>query len=380
MAITKYEENGKVYYAISLAIRSPVNRDIRVQKRRSNILSLKEAETIQAELKEQARKEIGKKENLGYKWGVLIDQWELALRQGLGCARALSKESQQDYVHIIRTYTLEWWKRPADEITPADVKDALYKMAELGRSMGRQKRLKTAIDAAFRWGIENRLIKNVYRSPALGLSVFGNKEEKRPKILTLNQIRLLLTQAKQQSHDWYEVWAFAFLTGCRSGELYALEWGDVDLINKRIMINKSYSKKTRKIGPTKSRCWREIPISKELDLLLKELRLKCDGNNFVLPRLYYWKTGSQAKVIRRFALGLGLPEINFHTMRACFATQLIKDGVAPAIVMKIGGWKDLKTMQLYVRLAGIEVEGATEGLKFLPEAEVMGRVVELFAN
>jgi hypothetical protein len=48
--------------------------------------------------------------------------------------------------------------------------------------------------------------------------------------------------------------------------------------------------------------------------------------------------------------------------------------------MKIAGWKDLKTMQRYIRLAGIEVKGATDGLKLLPEAEVMGRVANLFGN
>jgi len=60
--------------------------------------------------------------------------------------------------------------------------------------------------------------------------------------------------------------------------------------------------------------------------------------------------------------------------------MLIKDGVAPGIVMKMAGWKDLKTLQIYIRLAGIEVKGATNGLKLLPETEVMGRVVNLFES
>ncbi len=48
-----------------------------------------------------------------------------------------------------------------------------------------------------------------------------------------------------------------------------------------------------------------------------------------------------------------------------FATLLISSGVAPTIVMKVCGWKDLKTMQRYIRLAGIEEMGATEGLNLL---------------
>ena len=84
--------------------------------------------------------------------------------------------------------------------------------------------------------------------------------------------------------------------------------------------------------------------------------------------------------IVRTRKALGLPSIRFHTLRACFATQLIRDSVAPAVVMKICGWKDLKTMQRYIRLAGIEVKGATLGLKLLPERVVMGRVVSLFSQ
>jgi len=34
--------------------------------------------------------------------------------------------------------------------------------------------------------------------------------------------------------------------------------------------------------------------------------------------------------------------------------------------MKIAGWKDMKTMQRYVWLAGIDEAGATESLSFIP--------------
>lgn len=80
--------------------------------------------------------------------------------------------------------------------------------------------------------------------------------------------------------------------------------------------------------------------------------------------------------LRSFCFIHGLPSIKFHTLRACFATQMLRLGVEPAKVMKICGWKELKTMQHYVRLAGIDVQGATEAIKLLP-SQAYGSVLRL---
>ena len=119
-------------------------------------------------------------------------------------------------------------------------------------------------------------------------------------------------------------------------------------------------------------------MNEELSAFLKELKLRTGNTSFVLPRFQKWADGEQAEILRYFCVGHGIPSVKFHTLRACFATQLIKDAVAPAIVMKICGWKDLKTMQRYIRLAGIEVRGATDGLKILPEAEAVARIYKMF--
>lgn len=137
--------------------------------------------------------------------------------------------------------------------------------------------------------------------------------------------------------------------------------------------------------PTKGRYWRSVPIESDQVLnLLKEMKVRSaqerhePNRKFVLHHFKSWTDGEAAGILREFCVGSGLPSVRFHTLRACFATQLVRDGIAPAVVMKICGWKDLKTMQRYIRLAGIEVKGATQGLKLLPEREVMGRVVNLF--
>jgi hypothetical protein len=43
------------------------------------------------------------------------------------------------------------------------------------------------------------------------------------------------------------------------------------------------------------------------------------------------------------------------------------NGVSPPIVMKIGGRKKSATMNIYLRLAGIDTKGATDCLHFVPE-------------
>jgi integrase len=121
-----------------------------------------------------------------------------------------------------------------------------------------------------------------------------------------------------------------------------------------------------------------VPISAELERLLKQLRAGARDRKWVYPRIIDWQRGESARVLRAFCVGIGITSVKFHTLRACFATQLLCDNIAPILVMKICGWKDLKTLQTYTRLAGIEIEGATDTLKVLPSDEVMGRVVELF--
>lgn len=78
--------------------------------------------------------------------------------------------------------------------------------------------------------------------------------------------------------------------------------------------------------------------------------------------------------------GIGIRPVKFHALRACFATQLLAKNIAPAIVMKICGWKNLKTMEYYVRLAGVSEQGATECLEILPTETVMENVVSLFSH
>lgn len=63
-----------------------------------------------------------------------------------------------------------------------------------------------------------------------------------------------------------------------------------------------------------------------------------------------------------FLMSIGLRPIKFHDLRATFATLLLIKGIEPIKVMVLGGWKNMKTMQIYLRTAGVEVRGVAKVL------------------
>jgi hypothetical protein len=82
----------------------------------------------------------------------------------------------------------------------------------------------------------------------------------------------------------------------------------------------------------------------------------------VFPRINSWRNGEGADVLRKFCDKIGIPSICLHTLRACWATQLLKNGVDQVTVMSMGGRSDPDTMHRYIRLAGIDVKGGTDVL------------------
>lgn len=379
MSIKSYAENGATYYQVSVSARGTKDKSIRVQKQKAGISTLALAKKAEKELKDQVLREVIAKESAEAAWGSLVSEWELALRDGDGISKAVGKTTAEDYVQVIHTHAQLWWKRPATDITRGDVRAAYQEIENQGLSKSVADKLRSAINAVFTWAVDTGKLRGAVQSPALGLSTRqGREEEKRPEILTLSEIRRLLETARATEHSWYPVWAMALLTGMRAGELCALRWEDVDLENKLIHVRRSSNKRLGQEGPTKGRYWRDVPVSTELETLLLELRAYQQGVH-VLPRIRELLTGEQAQILRDFCKGVGLPSVRFHTLRACFATQLLGANVAVPTVMRIGGWKSLKTMQRYIRLSGVEVQGATEGLKVLPPRDAV-KVVNLFGQ
>jgi integrase len=364
MAITESTNlNREKKFMVYVNLRSKSMPHIRLQKRVVGIRTKNEALRVEKNLIKELSQKIAHQEGHGFTWRMVVLKWASVVESEFYFDKQYNPATITDYIAMMNNWTTNWLDRPASEISRGDGREVLDQVLVQGRTKAFQKRLKNTINMIYNWGVENKIIRNVTQSPVHGLKIVL-KEEKRPEILKVEEIRKLLYEAREFRSKWFPIWGMALLTGMRNGELYALKWSDIDFERDLITVQRSFNKRTNEFKSTKAGYWRTVPISSELKTLLLELRESRSGE-FVLPRLIEWRRGEQAKHLREFCIKINLHSVKFHTLRACFATQLISSGAEPIKVMKVCGWQDLKTMARYIRLAGVDEKGVTNNLNFL---------------
>jgi integrase len=114
---------------------------------------------------------------------------------------------------------------------------------------------------------------------------------------------------------------FMFATGARISEALAVEWKDVDLKRRVVLIRQT------KIGEE-----REAHLP--LELFIAMANLPRDQKPFPWPyKMAAWRAWERACVLA------GIEPLTFHSCRHGFATGLLHRGVDPVTVAKRGGWK-----------------------------------------
>jgi integrase len=229
---------------------------------------------------------------------------------------------------------------------------------------------------------------HIQRNPVKGLIV----KVPEPKKLVLNgaQAEKLLIEAKAARHPLYYHWAMALFTGMRSGELYGLRWADIDKQRKIISISRQWTSKDG-YHPTKTNRNRVFPYSSELESILLELEnlgafkeeLRGPSNtsvtfdDLVLPRNNEWRFGCAARLTSEFCTLIGVTPVKFHDLRSTFVTNLLSQGVSAAQVMSLVGHSKISTMEVYLRMAGVDTKGAAEKLSYSLPRQVTDNVLQI---
>ena len=253
-----------------------------------------------------------------------------------------------------------------------DIHEVLFeKMTDDVATQHTRKQVLKIIKRIFQMAVDNGKLD---RNPCQGMMV--KVPETEMKVLNGSEAQELLTQAKLTNHRFYPIWLVALFTGMRSGELVALKWSDIDFETRQITVARSWNNKNG-YTPTKNQRTRIVPISDELLVFLKQFKLQRAQEEYVLPPLHDWRRGDAAQVLRDFCRGLKITEIRFHDLRATFITNLLARGTPLVQVMAIVGHSDMETTNVYVRKAGIEIQGATDRLGYTVPSQEVGKVLEM---
>lgn len=343
----KFNEETKTY-EVSYYKRHPITR-VPLRAARIGIKSKAEANRVFTELVIQVEQKLHEK--IVPRWATLVEEYRKAmLDQGMTIKTV-------ENCHIcLRAHTLDTWgDRFVDSITTEKVR--LLMKAKVGeRSPSHQKNVLKFIRGVFKHALNLGILA---RNPVPEMKFRTGDKIKR--VLTEEQVRILLDRAKDYGWEWYPHVATALYSGMRNGAIYALTWDKVNLEERKMLVDSSWNKidgfKSTKLGND-----RIVEIATPLLVIFKELKLKSSDSHFVLPRIVQWDEGRQADSLRMFLAGLGLPGIRFHDLRATWATLMLSKGIQPAKVMVMGGWNDIKTMMIYMRKAGIDIRGITDVL------------------
>jgi integrase/recombinase XerD len=170
--------------------------------------------------------------------------------------------------------------------------------------------------------------------------------------------------------------AAMFLSGLRRSEIYALKPDCLDWHTPKIKVKnawQNYNKKTKILGPTKSKKNRDTPFDPILQQAIKKLWEENGQQEFVFCRKNgtlpesSWINRNLPIWLRRAGIDTGGREMVPHSARHSLASLLEDRGISFRYIQELLGHSDLKTTKIYlhstsktIRDIGIKIADARE--------------------
>jgi site-specific recombinase XerD len=212
--------------------------------------------------------------------------------------------------------------------------------------------IKTMLNLAIRWGY-------LKDNPVKLVKPLRTDDKKPVRFLTEEECQQLLDASPAGLRRVY----FTFLsTGMRKAELENLQWADVDLRRRKILIRgkETWRPKTGE---------REIPMSEPVYQLMHDMKQqagKTTGSDFVFKVKDSGHSHNRLRTeLIKIAQAAGIENLTkVHTLRHTFASHLVMQGVDLPTVAKLMGHSDIETTMIYAHLAPDHLSNAVEKLPF----------------
>jgi integrase len=162
--------------------------------------------------------------------------------------------------------------------------------------------------------------------------------------------------------------------GLRCGEIIALEWADLDLINRQACIRRSDW--NGHVTTPKGGRLRRVPLTRRLTTALR------DHRHLRSPRVLCQDTAEpltrqmvQTRV-KRAACKAGLSHAGVHILRHTFCSHLAMRGAPPRAIQELAGHKELSMTQRYMHLSPAALDAAIRLLEQPAGPVQPGRLVQ----
>lgn len=154
----------------------------------------------------------------------------------------LKPSTQSDYHCIVRKHIAKasFYNYPVDEITKGQVKRFLRAKFARGLAHSTVTHIKNALGGIFNEALDDEVIQ---ANPAHGIKLGSKKEDTRkPKIepLEVDEVSMLMTIFQKERPLYYPLVLLLVSSGCRIGEAVALQWWDIDLEKREMLIRRNF--------------------------------------------------------------------------------------------------------------------------------------------
>ena len=190
------------------------------------------------------------------------------------------------------------------------------------------------------------------------------------KFIASDDLKALLLHMEKLAFKKYSyyldfvLYSVLLATGCRFGEVVALEWSDIDLENGTISISKNYNRFLKLIGTPKSKAGvRTISIDKKTVNMLRlyknrqrQLYLQSGARAssvvFATPTREYQNLATRQEALDRRCAEISIPRFTFHAFRHTHASLLLNAGISyKELQYRLGHATLAMTMDIYSHLS-----------------------------